>query len=152
MLNYNIVTPKSEEDYNDYYYFRWKYLRKPLNKKLGSERDNIENKGIHKMIKNKQGFIIAVGRIHWVSSICAQIRYFAVDKDYRKDGIGTYLMEYFEEISFSEKKEHIILNARENSLPFYEKLGYNIIEKTNLLYGKIQHYKMKKMIQSNKVF
>ena len=58
----------------------------------------------------------------------------------------TYLMNYFEEMSTNKKIQYIILNARENAVPFYEKLGYNIIEKTNLLYGKIQHYKMKKVI------
>ena len=30
--------------------------------------------------------------------------------------------------------------------PFYKKLGYNITEKSNLLYGKIQHYRMQKII------
>ena len=145
MFDYSIISP-TEKDFDDYYYFRWKYLRKPLNKKLGSERDNIEHRSIHKLIKNEQNFIIAVGRMHLVSNICSQIRYFAVDSKYRKQGIGAYLMNHFEQISNDKKIQYIILNARESAVPFYEKLGYNIIEKTNLLYGKIQHYKMKKVI------
>ena len=46
----------------------------------------------------------------------------------------------------------MILNARENAVLFYKKLGYHITEKSNLLYGKIQHYRMKKNIQSNKIY
>jgi len=145
MFDYNIISP-TKKDFDDYYYFRWKYLRKPLNKRLGSEKDSIEDKSIHRMIKNEQNFIIAVGRMHLVSDVCSQIRYFAVDSEYRKQGIGTYLMNHFQKISADKKIKHIILNARENAVPFYEKLGYNIIEKTNLLYGEIQHYKMKKVI------
>ena len=53
MYHYNIVSPKNKVEFDDYYYFRWKYLRKPLNKKLGTERDEIEDKSIHKMIKNE---------------------------------------------------------------------------------------------------
>ena len=35
MNGYNITSPKDEIDFQNYYYFRWEYLRKPLNKKLG---------------------------------------------------------------------------------------------------------------------
>ena len=146
MPSYKIVSPRNQIEYNDYYYFRWKYLRKPLNQRIGSERDDIESESIHKMIKNKKENIIAVGRIHWVDEVSSQIRYFAVDNTYRRRGIGSYLMKHFEEISYSRKIKFIILNARENAVPFYQKLGYNITEKSNLLYGKIQHYRMQKII------
>ena len=79
MIYYNISSPKNKNDFDDYYYFRWKYLRKPLNKKLGTERDDIENESIHKMVINKEGSIIAVGRIHKLSETSSQIRYFVVD-------------------------------------------------------------------------
>ena len=55
-------------------------------------------------------------------------------------------MNHFEQISTNKKIQYIILNARENAVPFYKKLGYNITEKTNLLFGKIQHYEMKKVL------
>lgn len=42
---------------------------------------------------------------------------------------------------------YIVLNARENAIKFYEKNGYHIIEKSYLLFGKIQHYKMIKRIK-----
>ena len=152
MFNYSILSPKNKNEFDDYYYFRWKYLRKPLNKKLGTEKDDIEDRSIHKMVINKEGLIIAVGRIHRLSNISSQIRYFAVDRDYRKQGIGTYLMNHLEKVSLDEKRPCMILNARENAVSFYKKLDYHITEKSNLLYGKIQHYRMKKKIQSNKIY
>jgi predicted GNAT family N-acyltransferase len=38
----------------------------------------------------------------------------------------------------------MILQAREGAVKFYQSLGYKVIEKTYLLFGQIQHYKMEK--------
>ena len=143
---YNISEPKNNNDFNAYYYFRWFYLRRPLNKKLGTEKDTIENQSIHRMIKNEKGSIIAVARLHFNSDCESQVRYFAIDKNYRRIGLGTYLMQHLEEIAIQKKHQNMVLNARENAIAFYESLGYVIHEKTNLLFGKIQHYKMKKVL------
>ena len=146
MNGYNITSPKDEIDFQNYYYFRWEYLRKPLNKKLGSEKDSIEDLSIHRMIKNIDGLIVGVGRIHEISSTSFQIRYFAINKKFRRIGLGTYLMNDLEKTVLNRKGKLIILNARDNAVSFYENLGYNIVKKTNLLYGKIQHYEMIKKI------
>ena len=143
---YNIISPKNKKDFDKYYYFRWEYLRKPLDQKLGTEQDDIENKSIHRMVLDNHQKIIAVGRIHYNTSIESQIRYFAVDKDYRRKGVGSYLMKDLEDIAIKNNCQNMILNARENSIDFYEKLGYKIFKKTNLLFEKIQHYKMKKVL------
>ena len=146
MVFNTVISPLNNSDFTDYYYFRWEYLRKDLNQKLGSERDNIEDRSIHRMLKNDVGKIIGIGRIHKLSIDTYQIRYFAIHKDYRKIGVGTYLMKDLEKIAINKKSKYIILNARENVLNFYKNLDYKILKKTNLLYGKIQHYEMKKKI------
>ena len=146
-MNFNkVISPSNNSDFDEYYYFRWEYLRKDLNQKLGTERDDAENTSIHRMIKNNNEEIIGVGRLHKISSDIYQVRYFAVHKDYRRIGLGIYLMKDLEEIAIKDKANYIILNARENTLDFYEKLNYKVIKKTNLLFGKIQHYEMKKKI------
>ena len=146
MIFNKIVSPLNNSEFTDYYYFRWEYLRKDLDQELGSERDNIEDRSIHRMLKNDIGTIIGIGRLHKHSIDTYQIRYFAVHKDYRKIGVGTYLMKDLEDIVINKESKYIILNARENVLNFYKKLDYKILKKTNLLYGKIQHYEMKKKI------
>ena len=145
-MNYNIISPEKQEEFNQYYYFRWEYLRKPLDKQLGTERDDIEDLSIHRIVLNETKQIIAVGRIHHNSSIESQIRYFAVDKNYRRQGIGSYLMQDLESIVLRENRKIMMLNARENALSFYESLDYTISKKTNLLFKKIQHYEMKKVL------
>jgi len=145
-MNYSIVSPKKKEEFNQYYYFRWEYLRKALGKQLGTERDDIEDLSIHRMVLNEKKQIIAVGRVHHNTAIESQVRYFAVDKKYRRQGVGSYLMQDLESIVLRENRQIMMLNARENALSFYEILGYEISKKTNLLFGKIQHYEMKKVL------
>ena len=55
-------------------------------------------------------------------------------------------MQDLESIALRENRQIMMLNARENALSFYEILGYEISKKTNLLFGKIQHYEMKKVL------
>ena len=141
-----VVSPLSESEFEKYYYFRWQYLRKNLNQKLGSERDDTENISVHRMIKNNDGEIIGVGRLHKVSSDIYQVRFFAIHEDYRLIGLGKYLMNDLEEIAINKNGHYIMLNARENAIKFYKKLGYKISKKTHLLYKKIQHYEMIKKI------
>ena len=146
-MNFNkVVSPLNESEFKEYYYFRWQYLRKDLNQKLGSERDDSENISIHRMVKNNNGEIIGVGRLHKVSLDIYQIRFFAIHKDYRLIGLGKYLMNDLEKIAINKKGCYITLNSRENAIKFYKKLGYKISKKTHLLYKKIQHYEMTKKI------
>ncbi len=145
-MTYQIITPKDSNDFDRYYYFRWEYLRKPLDKQLGSEQDDIEYKSIHRMVIDKNKNIIAVGRVHNNTPVETQVRYFAVDKKYRRNGLGTHLMKDLERIALTNNSSKMILNARVNAIKFYEKLGYKISKKTNLLFGKIQHYEMKKVL------
>ena len=146
MVFNKITSPSNASEFQKYYYFRWEYLRKDLNQKLGSERDDTENISIHRMIKNNNGQIIGIGRLHKISSGIYQVRYFAVHKDYRKIGLGRYLMEDLEKIVVKKKSNYITLNARESAINFYKKLGYKVSKKTFLLYKKIQHYEMRKKI------
>ena len=40
----------------------------------------------------------------------------------------------------------IILNARENAVNFYKNSGYEVIRETYILFDKIQHFEMKKVL------
>ena len=144
-MNYKIVSPETVKEFESYYYLRWELLRKPLNKKLGTEKDSIENSSIHRMVTDKN-CIIAVGRLHHNNLYESQIRYFAVKENYRKQGIGRYLMNDLENIAKKNNRSHIILNARENAVIFYENLGYEVVKESYILFDKIQHFEMKKVL------
>ena len=42
MIDINIESPKTKNDFIKYYYLRWKLLRKPHNQPKGSELDELE--------------------------------------------------------------------------------------------------------------
>ena len=139
-----ICSPRRHQ-FEKYYELRWKVLRKPWNQPRGSEKDEMEEKSIHIMACDNDK-IVGVARLHFNSKEEAQIRYMAVDENYRRKGIGSMLLKKLEEIAKQKNAKHIVLNARENAVEFYRKNGYVVMEKTYVLFGEIQHYKMMKKL------
>ena len=82
--------PATNTEYKNYYYFRWKILRKPLGGKLGEERDDREKDSVHVMLSSKKN-ILAIGRLHFTdkSNFKAQIRFMAVEDKYQGKGYGS---------------------------------------------------------------
>ena len=149
MNEFTVHQPKTVEEFSEYYLLRWKILRKPFNKKKGNEKDNLEENSIHLYIKNNSNTIIGVGRIHMVEnsfSKTAQIRFMAVDTPYQKSGLGTVLLKELESRAKKKSACLIILYAREKAVIFYEKNGYEVIEKSHLLFNQVQHWLMHKKI------
>lgn len=146
-MNFLIRKPKTKDDFLNYYHLRWKILRKPFNKKKGSEKDSKEFVSYHIMACNEKNKVVAVGRIHKDCNKKAQIRYMAVEKKYQRSEIGKSILEDLENYALSNSIETIYLNSRESALEFYIKNGYKIIEKSHLLFGNLQHWLMEKNIK-----
>ncbi len=144
-----VVHPVSEEDFNRYYFLRWKILRKPWNQQLGSERDELDDTSYHVMVCKKDRIPLGIGRLHFNKPHEAQIRYMAVENEFQGQGIGTRIMNTLEKYAHQKNAHSIILYAREHAVPFYQKIGYIIEEKAYILFGNIQHYKMKKILISD---
>ena len=147
-MDIKISSPKSKYDFDNYFNFRWKLLRKPLNEPVGTEKDDFEKESFHLMI-TKLDQIIAIGRLHVIDNNdfkVAQIRYMAVETKMQNKGFGSLILNKLEEYAFNHKINKIILNARLNAISFYNKNGYVIVKKSHLLYGKIKHYLMEKNI------
>ena len=126
----------------EYYDIRWKILREPLGLKKGTEKDDLEDQSIHRVAKIDNQ-IIAVGRLHFIENNAAQIRYMAVEHNFRGRGVGKLITNEFIEISKKKNISKVILYARESVLSFYKKLGFNIVERAHLLEG-IQHFLMER--------
>jgi len=135
-----------DKQFEEYYELRWRVLRKPWNQPRGSEKDELEDRAIHIMACDGNK-IVGVARLHFNSKEEAQIRYMAVDESYRRRGIGSMMLRRLEEIAREKGASHIVLNARENAVGFYEKNGYKIVKKSYVLFGEIQHYKMMKNLR-----
>jgi len=124
MPNYIIKSPVDNEEWEKYLLFRWEILRKPLGMSKDSLTDSIEDESYHLMGIDKEGHVIASGRVHFNSKIEAQIRYMAVDDKLKRKGIGSEIVSKLEQYALSKGAEKMTLNARENAIRFYLSLGY----------------------------
>ena len=141
-------TPKSQQEFDQYYHLRWMILRKPLNKIQGSEKDGLEEQSVHRAIFDVKGDVVAVARLHFSGMFSAQIRYMAVADNFQGQGLGQQLVIALEEFAISLGINQISLKAREQAVNFYQKLSYTNICFSHLLFGKIKHFNMeKKLVQ-----
>jgi predicted GNAT family N-acyltransferase len=141
-----VTSPQSKQDFVNYYQLRWEILRKPWGQPKGSEVTAEEDSCIHAMVLADSGEITGVARLQFNSSTTAQVRFVAVSQEAQGKGVGKMLMEYLENIAREKGAEEVVLDARENAVPFYKRINYQITEKTYLLFGEIQHYRMVKKL------
>jgi predicted GNAT family N-acyltransferase len=125
MPNYLLKSPENKDEWERYLLFRWEMLRKPLGMSMDSLADSIEEESFHLMGIDEEGNVIASGRVHFNTSDEAQIRYMAVDDNFKRQGIGSEIVTKLERYALSKKAVTITLNARENAISFYLSLGYS---------------------------
>ena len=89
-----------------------------------------------------------MARLQFNSSEEAQIRYMAVTSAYERQGIGRALITAMEDHARDSAIKTIVLDAREPAVGFYQKLGYDVIDKSYLLFDEIQHFRMVKRLSS----
>jgi thioesterase domain-containing protein len=143
-----VLTPEGPQDFEKYYNFRWRMLRLPWQKPLGSEKDEKEAESCHRMIINDNGEIIGVARLHFEDHHVGVVRYVAVCDKAQGMGVGRLLMETIEALALERGCQKIVLQAREGAVEFYNKLSYQLKTKSHLLYGQIQHFQMSKLLEA----
>lgn len=141
-----IVDPFQSGHQDIYYDLRWRVLRQPWNQPKGTEKDDLEKDSLHRLAISSQNEAMACARLHLNHAREAQIRYMAVGPAHRKSGIGRMLILELEQLATDAGVEKIILQAREEAVPFYQHCGYEIVMETFLLYGQIRHFLMEKVL------
>ena len=137
--------PHTDADWKAYYALRYSVLREPWNQPLGSEILTDEQDAIHIMaIENDH--VLGVARMHESAPYQGQVRCVAVATDQQGKGVGKAIMQALELQAEAKGWREIVLEARENAVPFYKSLGYQIEQESYLLCGEIQHYRMKKAL------
>ncbi|NRA11277.1 MAG: GNAT family N-acetyltransferase [Crocinitomicaceae bacterium] len=139
-----IRAPKTEIEWEEYYTLRYKILRATLDQPLGSERNDGDKTGQHFALFS-EGRIAAIARLDQAEDGISQVRFVAVDNAIRGKGFGRLIMEATEKASIEQGNHKMVLQARDYSVDFYLRLDYTLLEKTHLLFGVIQHYKMEKV-------
>ena len=125
---------------------RYKVLREPWQQPFESATDGLEAEAIHAYLKDENGLVIACGRLQKNSTTIGQIRFMAVDPNYRGQGLGKAILEALEKKARELSLLDIELQARENAVAFYKSNNYSVKEKSFLLWGIIQHYLMVKKL------
>ncbi|HET6245297.1 MAG: GNAT family N-acetyltransferase [Bacteroidetes bacterium] len=141
-----IKEPSTPQEYEAYYTLRWKVLREPWGKPLGSERDGMEKDCVHAMAVDEQGALFGVIRLQQNNSNEGQVRFMGVDQNKRSNGVGSSLLKYMENKAREKKMTSLTLHARENAINFYLKNGYQLIAKSYLMWDSIQHFLMEKKL------
>lgn len=149
---YKVDTPTTDEEFDKYFQFRWLMLRKPWNYPLGSEKDEYEQVGIHRMVVNANGDVIAIGRLHFNTPEEAQIRHIAVHPDYHGKGLGKLVVSALEGVARNQGIERIVTNSREISTPFFKSCGFEVVGEATTELGQLKREQMvKKLTELNAV-
>lgn len=138
-----IRCPQNPQEWEAYYQVRYRELRQPWNQVPGSEKDHLEHLAVHRAAY-LDGNTVGVGRLDTVDETTAQIRFMAVSETFQGQGIGSALLEALENEAWQIGKKKVLLHAREIALNFYGKAGYELLHKSHLLFGEIQHFLMQK--------
>ena len=145
-----ISKPETPEQWGEYFDLRWRILRAPWDQPRGSEKDEFDEVADHVAVRDQEGRLLGVGRLHLNNEKEAQIRYMATEEDCRGLGVGRVIINKLEELARARGVERIVLNARDNVLGFYRRFGYTVIGPGPTLFGKVKHSKMEKRLQDEK--
>jgi len=143
---YKIKAPETEKELEQYYQFRYEQLRKPLGKPPGSERDELEDVSIHRMMIDSSNNIVATGRLHFNGEKEGQIKQLAVDESCQKKGLGTKMLQELEKVAKEKGAEEMAIHGREDVLSFYLKNGYKVIKDSYIGAGGIKHIETRKTL------
>jgi len=141
---FNVVTPTTETELAAYYHLRWRVLREPFERPPGSEQDEYDQVSHHRMVVNEAGDPVAVGRLHFNSPDEAQIRFMASAPEYRGEGHGVSIIYALEKVAREEGAQHVVINSRDNTLGFYQKCGYTLVEEADTLKNPAAEHQLRK--------
>lgn len=145
-MNPKVYISRNPEEFEKILELRYTILRAPWNQSKASATDEKENESYNAYILSPEGEVIACGRLQENENKVGQIRYMAVDANWQGKGLGKTILEALETKAKELGFKKIELQARENALEFYKSNTYSIDEKSFLLWGQIQHYKMSKIL------
>lgn len=123
---------------------RQKILREPLGLHYTIESLQHENVQWHFVAIHKN-FIVGNCILQKINHNIVKLRQMCVESKFQQKNIGRTLVQYVEKFAIQNHYEHIILHARENAIPFYLKLDYNVYGESFQEVG-LPHFTMKKQI------
>ena len=142
---FTLTSPLTDEDFEQYYQFRWQQLRQPLQFPLGSERDEYEADAYHRMALDEGRRIIGVGRIHFPDKSSAQIRFMATAPAMQRRGVGSAILNDLLQYAAQQNFKTCWLKSRESVSAFYQTHGFEITGPAESELP-VQHVRMEKQL------
>lgn len=106
---YQVISPSDEQQWQAYYDLRYRVLREPFQRPRGSEQDEYDQVGLHRMVINDAGQAVAVGRLHFNSPEEGQIRFMASAPEHRGEGHGVAIVYALEQLARQEGASTLLL-------------------------------------------
>jgi predicted GNAT family N-acyltransferase len=141
MLIYQIefATP----EYDEAVALRYEVLRRPLGLEYSPEQLATEWDNLHIAAFEESGRLLGYLNLTPVSSAEVKMRQVAVTPEQQGKGIGAALVAYSEVLAKTLGFNEITLHARKTAVPFYLKVGYELVGDSFEEVG-LPHFKMKK--------
>ena len=108
------------------------------------EIDHLEDASIHFLVTDEDGKPAGAGRFRVVDAE-GKIERICIMPEFRSNGVGKALMNSIEQYALSKNIKTFKLNAQNQAIPFYEKLGYTVTSDEFMDAG-IPHHTMKKHV------
>lgn len=114
------------KEYDEAVALRYEVLRKPLGMVYTPEQLAEEATETH-VIAVADAKVVGVLLLKRISDKKLKMRQFAVDDAFQGQGIGSALVAFAEDFAIEKGFSIITLNARMTAVPFYERLGYDVV-------------------------
>lgn len=123
----NITSPKTHEDFKNYYDLRFNVLRKPWGLQKGTEKDDFEPISKHFMaVDSVSGHIVGVIKLMEKEKGVGWFSHMAVLDAYQNKGVGKMLLAFIEEEARRDGYSILGCMARLNATEYFAKAGYVI--------------------------
>ncbi|AXN40230.1 GNAT family N-acetyltransferase [Peribacillus butanolivorans] len=126
------------------YMIRKKVFVDEQNVPIEEEIDHYEEDSTHFVLYNEQEQPVGAGRFRVIDGV-GKVQRICVLSTTRKNGAGAMIMSAIEEFAEQNKIPQLKLDAQLHAIPFYSKLGYQIVSDEFMDAG-IPHKTMKKNI------
>lgn len=119
-------------------------LRRPLGLNFDVADLEKENNDVHFYVK-QGSLVVSTSILSNTDQDIAKMRQVATLTTCQNQGLGTLLLNYFEDYCRNHNRHKIVLHARKEAVNFYLKNNYSIEGEVFMEVG-IEHYKMYKLL------
>jgi len=139
-----VIVVKTDKELEDAFFVRQTVFVKEQNVPVEEEIDEFEKDSIHFVLYDDNKEPVGAGRYR-IFAEYGKVERICILSTNRKGGAGKAVMNKIEEYALSNGAPALKLNAQTHAIPFYSKLGYEVISEEFLDAG-IPHRTMIKKL------